>query len=94
MTINARNGQNTGDLAIQTYGTIDSIVQMLNDNNLAFDDSFNNTPIMFNEIDNVDTNIYNSTTALGYFYSTGDYTQEVGGNGDFNSDFSSDFNNE
>ena len=73
MVIQARQGQNTGDLALQTYGTIDSIVQMLVDNNLAFDSSFNNTPITFNEAENVDTNIYNSTSALGYIYSTGDY---------------------
>lgn len=87
----SRQQQNLFDIALNTYGTIESLVQLLIDNevteitagSLIKSFSFDSTLIK-------DINIYTNTTAKGYFFSTGTYEA----NGDFNNDFSDDTNNQ
>ena len=69
-TFKATYGQNIFDIALNTYGTVDNLVKLLQDNRIVLNDNLIRN-FVFDSTLISDLNIYNNTTRTGYIYSTG-----------------------
>ena len=90
LSFTSRYGQNIFDVAINTYGSLDSFIKMLQDNEAVSTTIPDGQSFLFTTSLIDDENVYNETTAKGVIFSTGVIPPgDLGG--DFDSDFNDDF---
>jgi hypothetical protein len=82
----AINGQSFSDVCLNTYGTLDEYVKLLNDNNLSPNNApYSGQSIAWDELIITDQTIYKKTTGAGTIFATlaginnNNYFQIVGG---------------
>ena len=92
-TYTAKSGQSIFDICLQVYGTLDLIMKLIQDNNIASLNSSGFTGFVFNYDASliVDNSIV--TANINIPYTTELYGNMGGSNGSYNSDYSNDYDN-
>lgn len=92
---NAFNGQSLLDVCLNTYGSLDYLLKLVQDNGIA---NVNVVPVsgqafVYDDSLVIDQSTLQQTTAAGIIYCTGQSVSfRIGDKGDYNADYSSDFN--
>lgn len=71
LVYNCQNGQSFSDVCLNTYGTLDDYVKLLEDNNVTPDSApYSNEALNWDDSLVVDQTIYQKTTGSGVVYAT------------------------
>lgn len=97
ITITVENNQSIWDIALQRYGSTNSVKQLILDNPDKVNFKNNIAPgtkLLINEDLIIDKQLVDTYKKNGTIPCSAHYDAALGyGNGDFNNDFSNDFNN-